>query len=87
MRAATITLAVLVFQSAPAESFEDRVKLAKAVEETEEYKKYEKIMFNGIGNHLAHTMRSCKKWLLWSQFPLPRFWFGNEELIVRRNSS
>ena len=50
---------LLAIQPAFAGSFEDRVKRAKAVEETEAYKRYQGPMFKSIGDDMAYTMRSC----------------------------
>ena len=59
MRILICCLCILFTQAVYAETFDQRVALARAIETTEEYKKYEKVMFDAIGNHLAYTMRSC----------------------------
>ena len=41
------------------ETFEERVRIAKAAESADAYKPYQQVMYRGIGDHLAQTMRAC----------------------------
>jgi len=52
---------ILMFMScsALAESFEQRVEIAKSVEQSKEYKNYEKTMFDSVGNYMASAMNEC----------------------------
>ena len=55
---------ILVFMLCPvsaasAETFEERVELARTAEQSEDTKPYPKQMFDAIGPHLATVMKSC----------------------------
>jgi hypothetical protein len=41
------------------QTFEERVRIAKAAEGAEPYKSYQTVMFGGVGNYLATTMKTC----------------------------
>ena len=45
--------------SANAQTFEERIELAKAAERSVDTWFYEKVMFDAVGTHLATTMRAC----------------------------
>ena len=57
-RAATL-LFVIFASLAHAEPFDVRAQLGKTAENKEEFKAYQPAMFAQVGDHLAHTMRSC----------------------------
>ena len=45
--------------SANAQTFEERIELAKAAERNVDTWFYERVMFDAVGAHLATTMRAC----------------------------
>ena len=49
----------VISHSTVAETFSERLEVAKALEKTEEFPIYEKALFDAVGNQLANTMRNC----------------------------
>jgi hypothetical protein len=59
MKTAALLLLSVISTSAHAASFDGPVRVAKDIETMEAYKPYQRIMYQGIGNHLANTMKGC----------------------------
>jgi hypothetical protein len=59
MRILVLILLLCLVSTAFAETFEERVELARAAENAAETKPYQKQMFDAIGPHLSTVMKSC----------------------------
>jgi len=59
MRILIPILLLCLVSTASAETFEERVELARAAEKAADTKPYQKQMFDAIGPHLAAAMKSC----------------------------
>jgi hypothetical protein len=59
MRPSIYLIVWIASLSAGAQTFEERVELAKTAERSVDTWFYEKVMFDAVGAHLATTMRAC----------------------------